>query len=138
MASNNSARGTWRRRLATGLATGALATSGLVAGGVATAPAAHAATCTSYNYSYGGVSTCIRHIQSLLNYKAIYGVNRRVAVDGAFGAQTRAAVIEFQRYYRLATDGIVGPRTWRILCSPEMGPGRVPNFPYSAASAAGC
>ncbi|MDR0315085.1 MAG: peptidoglycan-binding protein [Oscillospiraceae bacterium] len=35
--------------------------------------------------------------------------------DGIFGNQTRAAVLNFQRQFRLAADGIVGPQTWTHL-----------------------
>lgn len=36
-------------------------------------------------------------------------------IDGDFGAKTRAAVIKYQRKYRLDADGIVGPKTWHKL-----------------------
>ena len=35
-----------------------------------------------------------------------------VALDGVFGSGTRAQVINFQRYYNLTPDGVVGPATW--------------------------
>ena len=35
-----------------------------------------------------------------------------VALDGVFGSGTRNQVINFQRYYNLAADGVVGPATW--------------------------
>lgn len=35
-----------------------------------------------------------------------------VALDGVFGSGTRAQVINFQRYYNLTPDGIVGRATW--------------------------
>jgi hypothetical protein len=38
-----------------------------------------------------------------------------VVVDGVFGAKTEAAVKEFQRRSHLASDGIVGPATWKAL-----------------------
>lgn len=42
---------------------------------------------------------------------------RKVAIDGAFGPGTHAAVINFQQATGLGDDGIVGPRTWRrLLC----------------------
>ena len=37
--------------------------------------------------------------------------NRLISVDGDFGPQTRAWVIEFQRRTNLSRDGIVGPKT---------------------------
>jgi peptidoglycan hydrolase-like protein with peptidoglycan-binding domain len=36
-------------------------------------------------------------------------------VDGVFGSNTDAAVRELQRQAELATDGIVGPRTWAAV-----------------------
>jgi len=39
----------------------------------------------------------------------------RVADDGIFGADTEVAVREFQRSRSLVPDGIVGPKTWRVL-----------------------
>jgi hypothetical protein len=41
-----------------------------------------------------------------------------VSVDGYFGGCTRAAVQGYQEDHGLATDGIVGPMTWRSLQSP--------------------
>jgi hypothetical protein len=38
-----------------------------------------------------------------------------IAVDGFFGANTRDAVIAFQKQYNLIADGIVGPITWAAL-----------------------
>lgn len=38
-----------------------------------------------------------------------------VSVDGHFGANTEAALREFQRSHGLVPDGIVGPKTWQVL-----------------------
>jgi hypothetical protein len=40
-----------------------------------------------------------------------------VDVDGAFGANTEAAVRDFQRAHGIVPDGIVGPDTWEALDS---------------------
>jgi peptidoglycan hydrolase-like protein with peptidoglycan-binding domain len=42
-----------------------------------------------------------------------------LAVDGIYGAKTRAAVIGVQSYHRVAVDGVYGPQTrsamlWRL------------------------
>jgi hypothetical protein len=47
----------------------------------------------------------VRQVQGLLG----------IAVDGIFGEQTQAAVIQFQKSNGLAVDGIVGPITWGAL-----------------------
>src|SRR3954452_5999089 len=39
--------------------------------------------------------------------------------DGIFGSRTGAAVRIFQARHGLASDGIVGPRTWRVLFGPH-------------------
>jgi len=38
-----------------------------------------------------------------------------VRVDGIFGALTETAIKAFQNQQNLATDGVVGQRTWRAL-----------------------
>ena len=39
----------------------------------------------------------------------------KISIDGKFGANTKAAVIDFQRKHSLATDGIVGTKTRQAL-----------------------
>lgn len=38
-----------------------------------------------------------------------------LSVDGIFGSNTHAAVIDFQTWNALTPDGIVGPKTWHAL-----------------------
>ncbi len=52
----------------------------------------------------------IRALQYLLNYRGV-----KINVDGKFGAQTEAAVKQFQRKHKLKADGFVGPQTWDKL-----------------------
>ena len=40
---------------------------------------------------------------------------RPVEIDGVFGSGTREQVINFQRYYNLTADGIVGSATWEKM-----------------------
>ncbi|MEQ6166048.1 MULTISPECIES: peptidoglycan-binding domain-containing protein [unclassified Ekhidna] len=42
----------------------------------------------------------------------------RVSVDGDYGQQTEAVVRDFQAHKKLEVDGVVGPNTFRVLCSP--------------------
>jgi len=74
-----------------------------------------AAQCTG-NYSVGSSGTCVKLIQQGLNslgYTDAY--NRALVVDGSFGANTRAAVIMFQRAKGLTADGIAGRNTITAL-----------------------
>jgi hypothetical protein len=42
--------------------------------------------------------------------------------DGVFGPKTEAAVKAFQKKHGLATDGIVGPKTWSKFILMQTGP----------------
>ena len=131
---------TWKRRVAGIVSASLVAITGTALAGVAAPTPAHAATCTSYNYSYGGNGTCVSYIQTLLNWQP--GID--LVVDGSFGPRTRQAVIDRQTSWRywdssVVVDGIVGPRTWAYLCSPYYyGTGPAKSYPYTVARAAGC
>ncbi|WP_293123436.1 peptidoglycan-binding domain-containing protein [Microcoleus sp. bin38.metabat.b11b12b14.051] len=49
----------------------------------------------------------VRYLQRLLN---VSGAS--LNTDGAFGAKTQRAVINFQQEQKIAADGIVGQKTW--------------------------
>lgn len=131
---------TRRHKLALTLSAFALAAAGAVGTvGVSAAPAEAAGRCVDYNYSQGGYSSCVGYIQQLLNWHLYRNSGSNLlVVDNSFGPKTKAAVVSFQQLFRLTADGIVGPQTWRVLCAPQMGPGPIAGFPYTAARAAGC
>ncbi len=52
----------------------------------------------------------VRSLQYLLNARGA-----KLAVDGAFGPKTKAAVVTFQRAHHLTANGVVGAATWRAL-----------------------
>jgi peptidoglycan hydrolase-like protein with peptidoglycan-binding domain len=52
----------------------------------------------------------VRSLQYLLD---AHGA--RLAVDGAFGSRTNAAVVAFQRSHHLPADGVVRAGTWKAL-----------------------
>jgi len=57
----------------------------------------------------------VKRIQKLLNRKIKAGLE----IDGVFGPATKAAVEKFQSLHGLKPDGIVGPKTWRLLLAPS-------------------
>ena len=59
----------------------------------------------------GSTSVDVEYLQRHLNG---FGFSSLV-VDGIFGAATEEAVKNFQRYYGLTVDGVVGPQTWAKL-----------------------
>lgn len=59
---------------------------------------------------YGDTGADVKTLQTALN-----GRGASLAVDGDFGAQTRDAVLKFQRLNGLEDDGIVGEKTWAAL-----------------------
>jgi peptidoglycan hydrolase-like protein with peptidoglycan-binding domain len=66
--------------------------------------------------SPGATGDVVRRLQRALRRTPNLGL----AVDGAFGPLTEAAVKEFQQGAGLAADGVVGPLTWAAL--PDGGP----------------
>lgn len=58
----------------------------------------------------GDTGDVVKTLQDRLN---IWGAH--LAVDGNFGANTYAAVMNFQAKAHLAQDGVVGPQTWAAL-----------------------
>ena len=67
----------------------------------------------------GSISNYVMILQDALN-----NMGRPLSIDGIFGKNTRSAVINFQRYYGLAADGIVGCNTWRKIASIAVGMGK--------------
>jgi lysozyme len=59
----------------------------------------------------GANGNIVKELQTLLKQHSLLQGN----IDGAFGNQTKAAVLAFQKANQLLPDGIVGSRTWAIL-----------------------
>lgn len=55
---------------------------------------------------------------------ALNNMGRPLTIDGVFGNNTKSAVINFQKYYGLKVDGIVGCSTWRKIASIANGMGK--------------
>ena len=64
--------------------------------------------------SEGSEGQVVRRLQTVLrNGKSGWGTGPG-GVDGKFGPKTRASVEAFQRWGRVAVDGIVGEQTWDV------------------------
>src|SRR5207248_1300499 len=59
----------------------------------------------------GATGTVVRRVQRALRRTPDLGL----VVDGIFGPETEAAVVDFQKGAGLAPDGIVWPLTWNAL-----------------------
>ena len=80
-------------------------------------------------------------LQFILNFiSEFYRIIPSVTQTGVFNEQTRLAVIEFQRFFELTPDGVVGPMTWNKLYEifrdvdgtiivPPAPPGTIPPAP---------
>ena len=77
--------------------------------------------CSSGGYplvKLGSKNTYVMILQDALN-----NMGRSLTIDGIFGSNTKNAVINFQKYYGLKADGIVGCNTWRKIASIAVGMG---------------
>lgn len=64
------------------------------------------------------VSLAQYFLRVIANY---YNAVRPISIDGIFGANTEAAVKDFQRRFNLTADGIIGPATWNSLYNVFLG-----------------
>ena len=67
----------------------------------------------------GSINNYVLILQDTLN-----NLGRPLSIDGVFGNNTKQAVINFQRYYGLKADGIVGCNTWKALTGIATGMGK--------------
>ncbi|WP_424190278.1 D-Ala-D-Ala carboxypeptidase family metallohydrolase [Actinokineospora sp. G85] len=107
--------------------------SGLVvsAAPASAAPIGTTASCYSFGrtLSQGASGEDVRQLQIRVSgYPGYGGV---LAIDGQFGAGTKAAVTRFQQAYGLGADGVAGPATFAKLSSLEDSDCTPVNFAYS-------
>lgn len=107
---------------------------------------AASAACVDNLYRKGSSGTCVRYMQTLNNAYAPTYV-KAVSTDGIFGWRTDSSVRSLQSFFGLQADGIVGPKTWKVLCTTQAGwrdsSGRshmaIPaGWPLATAKSAGC
>jgi peptidoglycan hydrolase-like protein with peptidoglycan-binding domain len=66
----------------------------------------------------GSTGDVVRGLQAEFQFRNLSGdPTIGVQIDGDFGVQTEAAVIDFQQALGLDIDGVAGPITWRALVS---------------------
>lgn len=68
-----------------------------------------------YILSYGSKGEKVREMQTYLSTISKNYNIPTIKPDGIFGAATRNAVLEFQRLFGLAQDGLVGANTWNKI-----------------------
>lgn len=62
-------------------------------------------------FKIGSKGKNVERIQKILVWEEMYDGE----IDGIFGQRTKEAVMLFQKYSGLNSDGIVGPKTWHFL-----------------------
>lgn len=56
----------------------------------------------------------VKEVQANINQTTEY--KPKLEVDGEFGSKTKKAVLTFQHEFKIKPyDGIVGPKTWKVL-----------------------
>jgi len=76
------------------------------------------AACLETVVRKGDKGPVVEFLQKMLDkngYKLTSRPRKNSGVDGDFGPKTLRAVKQFQRDEGLATDGVVGPKTWKAL-----------------------
>ncbi len=61
--------------------------------------------------SLGSTGLAVFYLQSILDNHC----GQKIVQDGMFGPNTKQAVINMQRLFKLTVDGIVGPASWQVL-----------------------
>ncbi|HET6291634.1 MAG TPA: D-Ala-D-Ala carboxypeptidase family metallohydrolase [Amycolatopsis sp.] len=108
-----------------------MVTAGLFAGSVATAGSAAADECYTWNrtLSQGASGADVTQLQ--IRVAGYPGSGAVLAIDGAFGPATKAAVTRFQQAYGLAADGIAGSATFTKLYALQDDDCTPVNFTYA-------
>ncbi|WP_338692746.1 D-Ala-D-Ala carboxypeptidase family metallohydrolase [Streptomyces sp. Q6] len=99
-------------------------------GAAVTTGTAHADTCYTWNrtLSQGASGEDVRQLQiRVAGYPGYGGV---LAIDGEFGAGTKAAVTRFQQAYGLSADGIAGSQTFSKIYALQDGDCTPIHFTY--------
>ncbi len=65
----------------------------------------------------GSTGDPVRYVQFMLNgfQKLVYPEMKKLKVDGIYGAESEANILQYQLHKGLSADGIVGRNTWNML-----------------------
>jgi len=113
------------------LATLAMTAAMAVVGLLATATPAHADACFTWGrtLAQGMSGEDVRQLQ--IRVSGYPGFGSVIALDGAYGPATAAAVQRFQSAYGLAADGIAGPQTFSKIYELQDADCTPVNFSYA-------
>lgn len=75
------------------------------------APAPPTGSVSHPTLQYGSTGIAVKELQWKLNATT----GSKLLGNGIFDSATKTAVINFQRFFNLTADGIVGPKTWSVL-----------------------
>lgn len=120
-----------RRRILR-LGAGTVAAAGLAA----TGSVIFASNASAYSWpgslGPGSSGSAVKELQiRVAGWAADAASHTYVAVDGAYGPGTAAAVRRFQSAYGLSADGVAGPQTFGVLNSLEKSDGSTAHFGWS-------
>ncbi|MFB8142041.1 D-Ala-D-Ala carboxypeptidase family metallohydrolase [Streptomyces parvus] len=96
---------------------------------VGTARAADGCYTWSGTLREGSSGEAVRQLQ--IRVAGYPGTGNQIAIDGAFGPATKAAVTRFQAAYGLAADGIAGPATFNKIYQLQDDDCTPVNFTYA-------
>ncbi|GAB3480009.1 D-Ala-D-Ala carboxypeptidase family metallohydrolase [Amycolatopsis cihanbeyliensis] len=102
-----------------------------VVGGTLVATPAQADGCYTWGrtLSEGASGSDVRQLQ--IRVSGYPGYGKAIAIDGAYGPATKAAVTRFQRAYGLGVDGIAGPETFGKIYALQDNDCTPVNFSYA-------
>jgi hypothetical protein len=59
----------------------------------------------------GAQGDAVRYVQGVIQHRA----GGAIVIDGSFGVATERRVLDLQRFFRIAADGVVGDETWGVI-----------------------
>lgn len=63
----------------------------------------------------GSTGGAVGYLQGVLKCKSAQPLNPSATGPWSFGSLTRTAVRNFQAFWGLTVDGVVGPQTWPVI-----------------------